>query len=245
MRSIAATSAFPARIPRFIVRARACTLILAILFITLNINAQQPVVLTWPLTSPTETAIPTPHATLTFSAGKGVDSLRFSEAFGVMANGWNTDNQDPEAYFEYTLTPAPGTSLEINRLNFEVSLSRVNMRTSVQYSYDGFRMQKTQIGHTIYVATHEPRNLPVKTTLSVTYPQTLSIRVYGWSTVDYLVDFCTRNVSFDAVVFGRELLVKSPTDTLNTQPRLPEIEPVTPETLAALPETEVSPEIPQ
>ncbi|GAP45248.1 protein containing HYR domain [Lentimicrobium saccharophilum] len=242
--SAPALQLLPARFSRTCVRARACYLILSFLLISLNIKAQQPVVLTWPLTSPNETAIPSPYATLSFSAGKGVDSLRFSEAFGVMANGWNTDNQDPEAYFEYTLTPAPGTSLEINRLNFEVSLSRVNMRTSVQYSYDGFRMQKTQIGHTIYIATHEPRNLPVKTSLRVAYPQTLSIRVYGWSTVDYLVDFCTRNVSFDAVVFGRDLLAEIPTDTLSPQTELPEIEPVTPETLAALPATEDSPKLP-
>lgn len=205
-------------------------LIIGFLFISLNIRAQQQAKFHWPLTSPTETAIPSPYATLTFSAGKGVDSLRFSEAFGVMANGWNTDNQDPEAYFEYTLTPAPGTSLEINRLNFEVSLSRVNMRTSVQYSYDGFRMQKTQIGHTIYVATHEPRNLPVKTSLRVTYPQTLSIRIYGWSTVDYLVDFNNRNVVFEGLVYGKDLLAQTTTET-PAEPEVQEIPVPDPEEL--------------
>ncbi len=205
-------------------------LIIGFLFISLNIRAQQQAQFHWPLTSPTETAIPSPYATLTFSAGKGVDSLRFSEAFGVMANGWNTDNQDPEAYFEYTLTPAPGTSLEINRLNFEVSLSRVNMRTSVQYSYDGFRMQKTQIGHTIYVATHEPRNLPVKTSLRVTYPQTLSIRIYGWSTVDYLVDFNNRNVVFEGLVYGKDLLAQTTTET-PAEPEVQEIPVPDPEEL--------------
>ncbi len=226
-------------------RARVTFLIIGALLISLNISAQENVQFHWPLTSTAEIALPSPYATLSFNAGRDVDSLRFTEDFGAMAGRWNSESLDPQAYYEYTLSPAPGMRIVVNQINLEVSVSRVNMRTSVQYSYDGFTRQKTQIGHTVYIATHEPRNLPVKTSLRVAYPQTLSIRIYGWSTVDYLVDFCTRNVSFDAVVFGRDLLVKSPTDTLNTQPRLPEIEPVTPETLAALPETEVSPELPQ
>jgi hypothetical protein len=119
----------------------------------------------------------------------------------------------------------------VNQINLEVSVSRVNMRTSVQYSYDGFTRQKTQLGHTVYIATHEPRNLPVKTSLRVAYPQTLSIRVYGWSTADFLVNFHNRNVMMDAQVFGRDLLVNAPTDTLTPQPTPPEVGPVSPETL--------------
>ena len=229
----------------FFSRARVMFLIIGILFISLNVSAQENVQFHWPLTSTAEVALPSPYASLSFNVGRSVDSLRFTEDFGAMAGRWNSENLDPEAYYEYTLSPAPGIRLVVNQINLEVSVSRVNMRTSVQYSYDGFTRQKTQLGHTYYIATQEPRNLPVKTSLSVTYPQALSIRVYGWSTVDYLVDFCTRNVSLDAQVFGRDLLAENQGDTLSLQPQLPEIEPVTPETLAALPETEVSLELSQ
>lgn len=213
---------------------------MAIFLISLNINAQQPVTFSWPLSSPFETAIASPYATLGFAAGKGVDSLRFTEAFGAMANSWNTDNQDPEAYFEYTLTPAPGTGIVLSRLNMEVSLSRVNMRTAIHYSLDGFKTS-TQIGYTIFVGTHTPRNLPVKTSLSVYYPRTLSIRIYGWSTVDHLVDFHNRNVVFEGMVYGKDLTAETKTETPDEagvqEPSVPEPEnlpEVSPDPLAAM-----------
>ena len=220
-------------------------LIIGILFISLNVSAQENVQFHWPLTSTAEVALPSPYASLSFNVGRSVDSLRFTEEFGAMAGRWNSENLNPEAYYEYTISPAPGIRLVVNQINLEVSVSRVNMRTSVQYSYDGFTRQKTQLGHTVYIATHEPRNLPVKTSLRVAYPQTLSIRVYGWSTADFLVNFHNRNVMMDAQVFGRDLLVNAPTDTLTPQPTPPEVGPVSPETLAALPETEATPELPQ
>jgi uncharacterized repeat protein (TIGR01451 family) len=192
----------------------------ALFFISAQLFAQQPVVMEWPLTGMHQVAKPNPFSSLGFNTGKSVDSLQFTEEFGATTTGWNTDNPDPEAYYEYTITPAPGRSIEITRLNFEVSLSRVNMRTSVQYSYDGFRQQKVQIGHTIYVGTPMPRNLPVKTSLRVTYSQTLTIRVYGWSTVDHKVSFHNRNVVFEGMLFGKELIAQ----TLEETPAEPEVQ---------------------
>lgn len=225
-------------VARFFLRARASFLIvLGILSMTLNISAQQNIQLQWPLTSPQTIAMPSSIATLGFSAGRGVDSLYFSPSFGAVSNGWNTDNLDPEAYYEYTITPARGTTMVINQMNFEVSLNRVNMRTSVQYSYDNFRSQKVQIGHTIYIGTQTPRNLPVKTSLQVSYPQTLSVRIYGWSSVDYTVSFHNRNVSFDALAFGKDLPVSDEKDQTDTLVSMPEqeiaglSEPVQPEIL--------------
>ena len=208
------------------VRARVTYLIIVLFAISLNISAQQSVVLSWPLTSPYEVALPSPVATLSFAAGRSVDSLSFSAEYGAMSSGWNTDNLDPEAYYEYQITPAPGTSILINQLNFEVSLSRVNMRTSVQYSYDGFTSQKTQIGHTVYIGTPVPRNLPVKTSLRVAYPQTLSIRFYGWSTVDHNVTFHNRSVSFEGVAFGKDLIADANTDNLEITPEEPVVVPL-------------------
>ncbi|KAF0199255.1 MAG: hypothetical protein FD170_3919 [Bacteroidetes bacterium] len=222
------------------VRARVAFLIIAIFAISLNISAQQPISLSWPLTSPYETALPSNVATLTFSAGRSVDSLSFSADYGAMSSGWNTDNLDSEAYYEYQVTPAPGTSILINQLNFEVSLSRVNMRTSVHYSYDGFTSQKTQIGHTIYIGTPVPRNLPVKTSLRVSYPQTLSIRFYGWSTVDHTVTFHNRNVSFEGVVFGKELLAETETDNMEVSPESLVVEPLAENTLSELPQSDTA-----
>ncbi len=192
----------------------------ALFFISSQLFAQQPVVMEWPLTGMHQVAKPNAFSSLGFNTGKSVDSLQFTEEFGATTTGWNTDNPDPEAYYEYTVTPAPGRSIEITRLNFEVSLSRVNMRTSVQYSYDGFRQQKVQIGHTIYVGTPMPRNLPVKTSLRVTYPQTLTIRVFGWSTVDHKVSFHNRNVVFEGMLFGKELIAQ----TLEETPAEPEVQ---------------------
>lgn len=222
------------------VRARVTYLIIVLFAISLNISAQQPVVLSWPLTSPYETALPSNVATLTFSAGRSVDSLSFSAEYGAMSSGWNTDNLDSEAYYEYQVTPAPGTSILINQMNFEVSLSRVNMRTSVQYSYDGFTSQKTQIGHTIYIGTPVPRNLPVKTSLRVSYPQTLSIRFYGWSTVDHNVTFHNRNVSFEGVAFGKDLIVETATDNMDVSPESLVVEPLAENTLSELPQTDTA-----
>lgn len=208
----------------------------ALFFISAQLFAQQPVVMEWPLTGMHQVAKPNPFSSLGFNTGKSVDSLQFTEEFGATTTGWNTDNPDPEAYYEYTITPAPGRSIEITRLNFEVSLSRVNMRTSVQYSYDGFRQQKVQIGHTIYVGTPMPRNLPLKTSLRVTYPQTLTIRVYGWSTVDHKVSFHNRNVVFEGMLFGKELIAQ----TLEEAPAEPEVQelplPVKEELLVVSPE---------
>lgn len=205
----------------FFSRAYATSLLVgALFFISSHLFAQQPVVMEWPLTGMDKVAKPNSFSSLGFNTGKSVDSLQFYEEFGATTTGWNTDNPDPEAYYEYTITPAPGRSIEITRLNFEVSLSRVNMRTSVQYSYDGFRQQKVQIGHTIYVGTPMPRNLPVKTSLRVTYPQTLSIRVFGWSAVDHRVSFHNRNVVFEGILFGKELIAQ----ILEETPAEPEVQ---------------------
>jgi hypothetical protein len=214
---------------------RTPALLLAFLLIALFANAQQPITLQWPLTSPYETAIASPYATLGFAAGKGIDSLRFSPEFGAMANGWNTDNQDPEAYYEYRITPAPGTGIVLSRLNMEVSLSRVNMRTSIHYSLNDFKTS-TQIGYTIFVGTRTPRNLPVKTSISVFYPQTLSIRIYGWSAVDHLVDFHVRNAAFEGVVHGKDLLAETqkPEEPEVKEPPVPEPQITPEEVLAAM-----------
>lgn len=212
----------------------------ALFFISSHLFAQQPVVMEWPLTGMHQVAKPNAFSSLGFNTGKSVDSLQFTEEFGATTTGWNTDNPDPEAYYEYTITPAPGRSIEITRLNFEVSLSRVNMRTSVQYSYDGFRQQKVQIGHTIYVGTPMPRNLPVKTSLRVTYPQTLTIRVFGWSTVDHRVSFHNRNVVFEGMLFGNELIAQTETDKMDVSPESLVVEPLAENILNELPRTDAA-----
>lgn len=74
------------------------------------------------------------------------------------------------------------------------------MRTAVHYSKDGFSKQSVPVTGNIYVGKKSSRNLQVVTSITVTYPETLSIRIYGWSAPTSAVSFFTRDVEFFGVL---------------------------------------------
>jgi len=74
------------------------------------------------------------------------------------------------------------------------------MRTALYYSRDGFSKESLPLGNSVFVGKKSSRDLIVETSITVTYPQTLSIRIYGWSAPNAAVNFFTRDVEFGGVM---------------------------------------------
>jgi len=172
------------------------------LFLSLTAAAQQPVQVLWPLNTDSEAVYTSGIATASFSYGPALRNFTYDSLNGATASGWNGKNLDPKAYFEYTIVPERDASITFNRLKFEVSLSSVNMRTALYYSRDGFSKESLPLGNSVFVGKKSSRDLIVETSITVTYPQTLSIRVYGWSAPNAAVSFFTRDVELTGATRG-------------------------------------------
>lgn len=140
-----------------------------------------------------------------FNTGKGIESFRYDPVNGATAGGWNSLERDETAYYEYRIAPDVKTSIKLTDLNFDVSLNLVNMRTSIHYSLDGFNNSDIPISHSIFVGKNSSSGLHVQTDLIVNYPDTLSVRIYGWSAPTPAVTFFTRDVEFKGVFVEKDL----------------------------------------
>lgn len=172
--------------------------ILYAILISVSVKGQEPVRVLWPLDNDAEAIYTSGIASATFSYGPGLHSFKYDSINGATAGGWNSRDLDKTDYFEYKIVPERDAEITFNTLDFEVSLNTVNMRVAVHYSYDEFKTQSLPIGHGIFVGKKSSRDLRVDTELTVKYPQTLSIRIYGWS-APTTVNFFTRNVEFNGV----------------------------------------------
>lgn|GEM_PF-1558431 len=179
---------------------RFSAILFMLLLSSMLLQAQQPVQVIWPLTSDGEAVYSSGIGSASFKPGPGLISFRYDSINGATATGWNSRNLNPNAYFEYTIVPERDATLLINQLKFEVSLSSVNMRTALYYSKDGFLQQSVPMGNTVFVGKKSSRDLLVETAITVTYPETLSIRVYGWSAPNPAVSFYAGNVEFGGVI---------------------------------------------
>ncbi|MBK9357010.1 MAG: hypothetical protein IPN08_06415 [Bacteroidales bacterium] len=169
------------------------------MLISLNISAQETVTLNLPLTSGEKASTPYNIASFEFGSGSAIDTVFFDPSFGAMSGGWNSPSLNPEAYYEYRIAPAEGASLSLRQVRLDISLGRGEMRTAVKYSTDGFRSAGIAVGQPVFFTTTTPRTLPLTTELTVSYPDTLSIRVYAWSARN-------RNISIAAMASGPQLL---------------------------------------
>lgn len=180
-----------------------CTLFFLFFFLLSTLSySQQPVTAIWPLTADGEAVYTTGIAGTSFNHGKGLTAFSHDSINGAMAGGWNSTALNTNCYFEYTITPERDETLLIDRLKFDVSLSSVNMRTAVYYSTDGFKDQSVPLGNSVFVGRKSSRDLIVETNLTIKYPSTLSIRIYGWSAPSPAVTFFTRDVEFSGRVKG-------------------------------------------
>ncbi|MBK6345307.1 MAG: hypothetical protein IPF68_05120 [Bacteroidales bacterium] len=176
------------------------------MLISLNISAQESVTLSLPLTSGEKASTPYNIASFEFGSGSAIDTVFFDPSFGAMSGGWNSPSLNPEAYYEYRIAPAEGASLSLQQVRLDISLGRGEMRTAVKYSTDGFRSAGIAMGQPVFFTTTTPRTLPLATELIISYPDTLSIRVYAWSARDRQVVFNNRNISIAAMASGPQLL---------------------------------------
>jgi hypothetical protein len=180
-----------------------CTLFFLFFFLSSTLSySQQPVTAIWPLTADGEAVYTTGIAGTSFNHGMGLTAFSHDSVNGAMAGGWNSTALNTNCYFEYTITPERDETLLIDRLKFDVSLSSVNMRTAVYYSTDGFKDQSVPLGNSVFVGRKSSRDLIVETNLTIKYPSTLSIRIYGWSAPSPAVTFFTRDVEFSGRVKG-------------------------------------------
>jgi hypothetical protein len=169
------------------------------------------------MTSGIQANLPYNIATTEFSYGSAIDTVYIDPVYGATSRGWNTLNLNPNAYYEYRIAPAEGASLNLNQLRLDISLGRGEMRTAVNYSTDGFRTEGIPIGKPVFFTTTTPRTLTLSPDIKVSYPDTLSIRVYAWSARDIQVVFNNRNVSIQAVASGPQLLAKTADTTASGQ----------------------------
>ncbi|MGE5317769.1 MAG: hypothetical protein ACM3ME_07215, partial [Chloroflexota bacterium] len=172
-------------------------LTISTIFLSLTAEAQQSVQVLWPLTNDSEAVYSSGIGSASFKAGPALKNFTFDYINGATAGGWNGRTLDNNAFFEYNISPEQDATITFNQLKFEVSLSSVNMRTSIYYSKDGFNRQSVPLGNSVFVGKKSSRDLIVETSITVTYPETLSIRIYGWSAPTPIINFFNRNVEFN------------------------------------------------
>ena len=180
------------------------TLLFPIIFLSVLVKAQEPAEVSWPLQGSDVAAYSEGIAGAQFSSGSGLIAFRLDEENGAMSCGWNSKSLDTADYYQYTIVPAEGKTLTITDINMDVNLDRVNMRFAVHYSMDNFRRQSTPIGNSVYVGIKSSRDLYVNTHITVSYPQSLSIRVYGWSAPTPAVNFFNSNVVISGYIEKEE-----------------------------------------
>lgn len=190
------------------VEFRYIALILCLSLLGISVNAQQAVKVVWPLHIDAEAVYSSGIASATFNYGSGLQSFKYDSINGATAGGWDSRSLDKTDYFEYKVIPEPDETITFNTLDFEVSLSTVNMRIAVHYSLDEFQTQSIPIGHGVFVGKNSSRDLHVETDITVKYPQILSIRIYGWS-APATVNFFTRNVEFNGSTRGPSFIPTS------------------------------------
>ncbi|MHC1775250.1 MAG: HYR domain-containing protein [Lentimicrobium sp.] len=218
--------------------------IIAFILTSLNISAQEHVTLSLPLTSGEKGSTPYNIASFEFAYGSAIDTVFFDPAYGAMSGGWNSSNLNPEAYYEYRIAPDEGASLSLSQVRIDISLGRGEMRTAVNYSTDGFRSEGLPMGRPVFFTTTTPRTLPLTTGLTISYPDTLSIRVYAWGARDRQISFNNRNVIIAATASGPQLLavVENLPPATEPKPSQPETQttatPAAPEVVPATDTTE-------
>ena len=162
--------------------------------------AQQPIQVIWPLTSDGEAVYSSGIGSASFKPGPGLGNFRYDSINGATSTGWNSRNLNTSNHYEFTIAPERDAAIVISKLKFEVSLSSVNMRMALYYSKDGFNQQSLPLGNPVFVSKKSSRDLLLETALEVTYPEILTIRVYGWSPPTPAVSFYTGNVEFEGAI---------------------------------------------
>ena len=171
--------------------------------ISWKINAQETITVSWPLTSSGEASFSHPSGFSGFSAGPAVERVIFEPGYGAMSRGWDTETLNPEAYYEYRVAPAEGHRLSFYLLRLDISLGSGEMLTTVRYSTDSFRSEDHQAGQPRFFYTTIPQTLTLGLDAGVTYPDTLSIRVYAWNASSRQVDFNNRNVTLEGTLYKK------------------------------------------
>ncbi len=180
-----------------------------LIILAINLKAQESISLNWPLTYNDQSVPPSILAQTGFSTGNSVDKVYFDFTNGVMATGWNSPSFNPNAYYQYLIAPEEGISLTLNRIKLEVCLSGGEMHTMAKYSTDGFRTEGQAMGQPLFFYTTTPSPLELSAHTTVTYPDTLSIRIYAWGANDRQVYFNNRNVRIQAIANIMSLPTKS------------------------------------
>ena len=175
-------------------------LLLSFTILSHTLKAQQPVEASWTLQQSDAGTYSEGISATAFSSGSGLIAFRHDAENGAMSCGWNSKSLDTADYYQYSITPEEGKTLTITDINMEVNLDRVNMRFAVHYSTDNFRRQSTAVGNSVYVGMKSSRDLHISTQITISYPQTLSIRVYGWSAPNPAVNFFNSNVEIIGIV---------------------------------------------
>jgi len=169
-------------------------LLLVLLAHTLSLFSQQTITVSWPLNSNSRSTTTLEACNTGFGKGTSVSVVNHEQARGVGSVGWNAPALNPKAYYEYTITPDPGYTIQINTMDVEICMSSGEMKINTYYSTNGFATPGTALSLPRLAATTTPRNLSMATSMQVSYPDTLRIRVYGWNARDNIVSFYNRNV---------------------------------------------------
>lgn len=144
-----------------------------------------------------------------FGTGTAVDQVVFDRTYGAIAGGWNTEELNPAAFYEYRIIPAEGRSFDFDELSLDISVSAGEMNAVAKYSTDGFRNQEQQLGQPVFFYTRDPQTLTLAADMRVSYPDTLRIRVYAWGATSPTTEFNNRNVRVEGI-FTTSIIDQTP-----------------------------------
>lgn len=146
----------------------------------------------WALTVNASSSITGNVTATSQSGGTGIGAISYA-ATGSGSQGWNSVTLDLNDYYQYSVSPQPGNSLQVKLIQLEHGISNANMTMAVYYSLDGFATAGIQVGANQLVNT-TLSTFSQSTTIQVNDGQTFTMRVYGWNANQASAFFFNRNV---------------------------------------------------
>ncbi|WP_295336661.1 T9SS sorting signal type C domain-containing protein [Flavobacterium sp.] len=195
-----------------LLKLKAFMVLLFVVFIVLQSQAQTTARATWALTSNGNASVLGNVTATSIAIGSGINNPTYSSSVGISTGSWVNDSPTLVAteYYEYKITPASGQTLFVNSLTGEHSRSNGDWIVAAYYSLDDFATS-TQIGSNLTISNAASTAFSFTgLTLQVPSGVTFAVRIYAWESDGNNRSYRNRNI----VISG----ITCPAMAVTTQP---------------------------
>ncbi len=155
-------------------------LLCVVMFFVVNFANAQAISSTWALTA-NGNAVTTGNVSASAIAiGSGLNNLTYTAGSGATTGSWSNDASSLRGteYYEFTVTPAAGYTLNVTNINFQHSVSSGDWQVQAYYSTDNFATSTALSG-----AFSSSSTTPTARNTAISIPSittSITIRIYGW-----------------------------------------------------------------